>query len=103
VEEDSYTLFLISNPSPVGVLMSTTIPVQWLLIFYVVNQVASALIQSLPVPTTVSSGWYVFIYKFLNLLIADFKSFTANLPPPVFKTASLPPKEQPQPPKDTAL
>jgi hypothetical protein len=60
----------------------TTIPVQWLLVFYVANQVASALIQSLPVPTTASSGWYVFIYKFMNLLIADFKSFTANLPPP---------------------
>jgi hypothetical protein len=58
------------------------IPYQWLLGFYVVNMVASALIQSLPTPTTASSGWYVFVYKFLSLLIADFKSLTSKLPPP---------------------
>jgi hypothetical protein len=69
----------------------TTIPVQWLLVFYVANQVASALIQSLPVPTTASSGWYVFIYKFMNLLIADFKSFTASLPPPVLRVGTKEP------------
>jgi hypothetical protein len=80
VEEDSYTIFLISKTPTVGFPM--TIPVQWLLIFYVANQVASALIQSLPVPTTASNGLYVFVYKFLSLIIADFKSFTANLPPP---------------------
>jgi len=60
----------------------TTIPIQWLLVFYVANQIASALIQSLPVPTTASSGAYIFIYKFLSLLIADFKSFTSKLPSP---------------------
>jgi len=58
------------------------IPYQWLLIYYMTNMVASAMVQSLPVPTTASSGWYVFIYKFLSLLIADFKSLTASLPPP---------------------
>ena len=59
-----------------------TIPVEWLLIFYIVNQVASALVQSLPDPTTSSSGWYVFVYRFMTLLIADFKSFTNKLPTP---------------------
>ena len=59
-----------------------TVPVQWLLAFYIVNQIASALIQSLPTPTATSRGLYVFIYKFLSLLIADFKSFTQKLPEP---------------------
>ena len=58
------------------------IPYQWLLGFYVINMVASALVQSLPTPTTASSVWYVFIYKFLSLLIADFKSLTSKLPTP---------------------
>ena len=55
---------------------------QMLLMFYVVNQVSSALIQALPSPNTASNGLYIFIYKFLSLLIADFKSFAAQLPPP---------------------
>lgn len=81
MEEDSYTLFFdfqnhYSEDFPM------TIPVQWFLIFYVVNQVASAMIQSLPAPTTASNGAYVFVYKFLSLIIADFKSFTTNLPIP---------------------
>jgi hypothetical protein len=58
------------------------IPYQWLLGFYVINMIASALVQSLPAPTTASSKWYVFLYKFLSLLIADFKSLTASLPSP---------------------
>jgi hypothetical protein len=62
--------------------MAFNIPMQWLLIFFVANQVLSALIQSLPVPVTTSSGFYVFIYKFLSLLISDFKSFTASFPTP---------------------
>jgi hypothetical protein len=61
--------------------------IQTLLVFYVANQVLSALIQSLPSPTTASNGLYVFIFKFLSLLIADFKSFTAQLPPPPLLTS----------------
>lgn len=55
---------------------------QLLLIFWIANQVLSALIQALPEPTTNSNPFYVFIYKFLSLLIADFKSFSQHIPPP---------------------
>jgi hypothetical protein len=55
---------------------------QWLLIFYVANQVLSAFVQALPSATTQSSPFYVFITKFLSLVIADFKSFGAQLPEP---------------------
>lgn len=64
-----------------------SITYQTLLIFFVANQVLSALIQALPQPTTASNGVYVFTYKFLSLVIADFKSFSAQLPPPTVTVA----------------
>jgi hypothetical protein len=63
-----------------------TVPEQWLLIFYVANQVASALIQALPAPN--GNPWYNFFYKFLSLLIADFKSFSATFPKPQLSLSS---------------
>lgn len=47
---------------------------------YIVFQVYSALIQSLPSPTDWPKGgiWYKAIYNFLSILAADFKSFIAN-------------------------
>jgi hypothetical protein len=52
---------------------------EWLMIFYIANQVLSALIQSMPPPN--GNAFYNFIYKFLSLLIADFKSFSLTAPP----------------------
>jgi hypothetical protein len=62
--------------------MALNLPEQWLLIFFVANLVLSALIQALPEPDTTSSKGYVFTYKFLSLLISDFKSFAQKIPPP---------------------
>lgn len=53
---------------------------EWLMIFYIINQVMSALIQSLPAPVEGGNAVYAFFYKFLSLLIADFKSFTSKIP-----------------------
>ena len=60
--------------------MNTTQVEQWLLIFYVANQIASALVQALPAPN--GNSWYAFFYKFMNLLVADFKSYAAQFPTP---------------------
>lgn len=60
--------------------MSMTSAEQWLLIFYVANQIASALVQALPAPN--GNSWYAFFYKFMNLLVADFKSYAAQFPAP---------------------
>lgn len=60
--------------------MVISVTLQLALIFYVVNSVASALVQALPVPN--GNVVYTFIYKFLSLLIADFKSFSATIPTP---------------------
>ena len=66
--------------------MVISVTLQLALIFYVVNSVASALVQALPVPN--GSVIYTFIYKFLSLLVADFKSFSATMPTPVLTTQS---------------
>ena len=58
------------------------VPVEWLMGFYIANQIASAFVQALPQPSTDSSKMYIFIYKFANLLVADFKSFADKIPPP---------------------
>ena len=64
--------------------MPIVIPWTWLLALYVANQVFTALVQSLPNPDG-SSKFYTFIFKFLSLLIADFKSFTQDIPTPLLK------------------
>ena len=51
-----------------------------LMMFYIANQVASALVQALPPPN--GNQWYNFFYKFFNLLVADFKTFAEQIPPP---------------------
>lgn len=61
--------------------MNIPVPLQLVLLFYVVNSVASALVQALPVPN--GSVGYTFVYKFLSLLTADFKSFSSTMPMPV--------------------
>jgi hypothetical protein len=61
--------------------MSIPVPLQLVLLFYVVNSVVSALVQALPVPN--GSVIYTFVYKFLSLLTADFKSFSSMMPMPV--------------------
>jgi predicted membrane protein len=62
--------------------------VQWLLVFYVANQILSCMVQALPEPTSTSGMGYRFVYKFLSLLIADFKSFSDTLPKPVLTTST---------------
>jgi hypothetical protein len=57
-----------------------TFTLEQLLILYVINQVSSALIQSMPAPTEGGNAWYSFIYKFLTLLVGDFRSFMTKLP-----------------------
>ena len=59
-----------------------TFSFEQLLILYVINQVASALIQSLPLPQEGGNQFYAFFYKFLTLLVGDFKSFMSKLPAP---------------------
>ena len=49
--------------------------------FYVGYTVASALVQALPAPN--GNQWYNTLYKFLNILIADFKSYAASVSPVV--------------------
>lgn len=68
--------------------MNIPVTAQWLLIFYVANGVLSALVQALPAPDTSSSKMYVFFDKFMSLLIADFKTFAAQLPPPTITTST---------------
>lgn len=63
--------------------MDFTLPhfsLEWLMIFYIINQVASALVQSLPQPVDGGNQVYAFVFKFFSLLVADFKSFTTKIP-----------------------
>jgi hypothetical protein len=47
---------------------------------YIAFQIASAFVQSLPTPAEWPQGgiWYKAFSNFLNILIADFKSFLAS-------------------------
>jgi hypothetical protein len=63
-----------------------------LMLFYIANQVASALVQALPAPTQSSGVVYTFFYKFVSLLTADFKSFSSQLPTPQIQFASSAPQ-----------
>jgi hypothetical protein len=66
-----------------------TIDPQQLMLFYIANQAASALVQALPAPN--GNVVYQFFYKFVNLLTADFKTFSAQMPMPQFQyTLSAP-------------
>jgi len=65
--------------------MNIPVPVEWLLIFYITYLVLSAFVQALPAPN--GNQWYNFLYKFLSLLIGDFKSFAAQIPQPVLTQA----------------
>ena len=62
-----------------------TLDPQQLMLFYIANQVASALVQALPAPN--GNAWYGFFFKFVSLLTADFKSFSKQLPIPQFQYA----------------
>ena len=44
-------------------------------IVYIINQVFSAMVQSLPNPKEFGGIWYKSFYNFLTILAADFKSF----------------------------
>lgn len=66
----------------------SNIPTEWLMAFWIANTVFSALVQSLIPPDTNSSKAYIVFYKFINLLIADFKTFSAQVPPPTFQTTT---------------
>lgn len=71
--------------------MTIPLTAQWFLLFYIANIVGSAAIQSMPVPSG-KNAFYAFLYKFLSLLIADFKSFSSNLPLP-----KITPLQNPEP------
>jgi hypothetical protein len=64
--------------------MPVNFSAEWLLIFYVANQVVSAAVQALPPPN--GNKFYQFFYKFVSLLTADFKSFAAQIPAPTLLT-----------------
>jgi hypothetical protein len=57
-----------------------TFTLEQLLILYVINQVSSALVQAAPLPQEGGNAMYAFLYKFLTLLVGDFKSFMSKLP-----------------------
>ena len=58
----------------------------WLLVLWIANQVLSAVVQSMEAPDANIGKFYKFFYKFMSLIISDFKSFAAPIPPPTFKT-----------------
>jgi hypothetical protein len=60
--------------------MSIPIPVQLIMAFWIANGVLSAAVQSLDEPTPTSGGFYRFIYKFLSIIVTDFKSFSKQIP-----------------------
>jgi len=45
---------------------------------FIVFQVYSAFVQSLPDPAKFGGIWYASLHSFLSLLAADFKSYAAN-------------------------
>jgi hypothetical protein len=51
--------------------------------------ILNAAVQSMEAPTTESSPFYTFFYKFMSLLIIDFKSFSAPKVPAVTATQSV--------------
>jgi hypothetical protein len=55
---------------------------------YIANQLYSAAVQAMTPPTTSSSGFYTFLYKFMSLTAADFKSFAAKAAPPMITTVT---------------
>ena len=69
--------------------MTITNTEQWLMVFYISNQVLSAAVQALPQPDANSSKVYVFLQKFLSLLVADFKTFATKIQPPTEMSKSL--------------
>jgi hypothetical protein len=52
------------------------------MMLYIANMLASAFVQSLPEPTAQSNVMYKVMYKFLSLVVTDFKSFGAAVPVP---------------------
>ncbi|MBU6232183.1 hypothetical protein KGP36_06070 [Patescibacteria group bacterium] len=48
---------------------------------YVAYQLLSAAVQSLPTPAENGNKFYAFFYKFLSLIVADFKGFVTKGPP----------------------
>jgi hypothetical protein len=59
-----------------------TFTFEQLLVLYVINQVSSALVQSLAPPQEGGNQGYAFFYRFLTLLVGDFKSFMSKIPAP---------------------
>lgn len=62
--------------------MNFQLNTEQLMAYYIINTLVSAFVQSLIPPDTESSKSYIVLYKFMSLIIADFKSFGANIPPP---------------------
>ena len=54
--------------------------------FVIMYLIASAAVQSLVPPDTNSSPFYIWFYKFVSILIFDFKSYGAKIPPPTVTT-----------------
>jgi hypothetical protein len=59
------------------------------MMLYIANMLASAFVQSLPEPTVGSNVLYKVMYKFLSLVVTDFKSFGAAVPVPTGTVAAV--------------
>jgi hypothetical protein len=59
------------------------------MMLYIANMLASAFVQSLPEPTAESNVLYKVMYKFLSLVVTDFKSFGAAVPVPTGTVAAV--------------
>lgn len=58
-----------------------TATTQTVLEAYIAFQLYSALVQSLPPPSTYGGVWYRAVYNFLTILAADFKSYISSKVP----------------------
>ena len=72
------------------IIPGINLPASTLAEIYVIYTILSAAVQSMPEPDENSSAFYVFIYRFLSLLLADFKSFTAKKLPGQAAPTSVP-------------
>jgi hypothetical protein len=59
-----------------------TFSFEQILILYIINQVSSALVQSLPAPVEGGNVVYASVYKFLSIIVGDFKAFMTKVPAP---------------------
>jgi hypothetical protein len=73
------------------------------MMLYIANMLASAFVQSLLEPTAESSGLYKVLYKFLSLVVTDFKSFSAAVPVPPGTVAAVEHQEPQTQPAKTSV